>query len=109
MRDRLRTPWLEVRYEEFVSEPEAGLRRILEFLQLPWDEGLRRFHEAAATRWISTPSAGAVREAPHRRAVGGWRRFEGPMAAFRPRLDRLASHCGDPDASPNAAGRSEFA
>ncbi len=109
MRNRIRTPWMEVRYEEFVSEPDAGLRGILEFLHLPWDEGLRRFHEAAAARWISTPSARAVREAPHRRAVGGWRRFEVPMTAFRPRLDRLAARSGYPDASPNAPERPESA
>jgi Sulfotransferase family len=28
---------LEVRYEELALEPEAGLRRVAEFLQLPWD------------------------------------------------------------------------
>jgi Flp pilus assembly protein TadD len=106
-RDRIRTRWVDVRYEAFVADPEAGLRRILDFLDLPWHEGLRAFHEAAATRWISTPSARAVREAPHRRAVGGWRRFETPMAPLLPRLARLAERCGYPEhppTGPDAAG-----
>ena len=106
-RDRIRTPWLEVRYEAFVAEPEAGLRGLLEFLGLPWHDGLRSLHEAAATRWISTPSARAVREAPHRRAVGGWRRFETPMAPLLPRLGRLAAQSGYPEDLPTAPDPAE--
>ncbi|MCH2161214.1 MAG: sulfotransferase [Phycisphaerales bacterium] len=38
-------PILEVRYEQLVENPESEIRRILEFLGLPWDDACLRFHE----------------------------------------------------------------
>jgi len=36
-RDRSRLRMLELDYESLVSDPEAGARRIMDFLELPWD------------------------------------------------------------------------
>ncbi len=39
--------WLELRYEDFVADPRAAIRSILEFLELDWtrafEEGFRRY------------------------------------------------------------------
>jgi hypothetical protein len=37
--------FLEVHYEPVVEDVEAQVRRMLNFLSLPWDEALLRFHE----------------------------------------------------------------
>ena len=37
--------YCEVRYEELVATPEAQLRRISEFLQIPYDNAMVRYHE----------------------------------------------------------------
>jgi len=42
--------YIEVQYEELVSNTEAQLRRISEFLELPWDEGMLRYYERAEER-----------------------------------------------------------
>lgn len=72
---RLTMPWMEIRYEETVTDLPAVARRMIEFLGVPWSDEVLRFHEKARTRAISTPSFAAVREQVHSRAVGRWRRY----------------------------------
>lgn len=60
LRDMITLDFIEIRYEDTVSDLEAQARRILEFLRLPWDEAVLSFHEKAKQRFISTPSFTAV-------------------------------------------------
>ena len=39
---------LEVNYEDIVRNPSAASRRLIEFIGLPWDEQVLRFHESPA-------------------------------------------------------------
>jgi hypothetical protein len=41
----LTLPMLDVRYEELVRDPEPQVRRLLDFLGLPWDDRCLKFHE----------------------------------------------------------------
>ncbi|MFN8149722.1 MAG: sulfotransferase [Solirubrobacterales bacterium] len=52
--------YVEARYEDLVREPEATLRRICEFVELDWDEGMLSYHERAAERL--TEMAGELRQ-----------------------------------------------
>jgi hypothetical protein len=42
--------YLELRYEDLVSDTEPNLRRIAGFLELPWDPVMLSYHEHAAER-----------------------------------------------------------
>ena len=42
--------YTEVRYEDLVQDPEEVLRRICDWLDLPWDEAMLDFHERAPER-----------------------------------------------------------
>ncbi len=42
--------YLELRYEDLVTDTEPNLRRIAEFLELPWDPVMMRYYEGAAER-----------------------------------------------------------
>jgi hypothetical protein len=47
-RDGARLPrgrYLEVRYEDFVADPEGNLRRICELIDLPWDGSMLEYRE----------------------------------------------------------------
>jgi tetratricopeptide (TPR) repeat protein len=59
---------LPVRYEELVDDLEGGTRRILDFLDLPWDEGCLRFYEN--TRMVRTASYAQVRQPIYRSSMG---------------------------------------
>jgi hypothetical protein len=42
--------YLEIRYEDLVRDTEPTLRRVCEFVQLPYDDAMLRYHERAADR-----------------------------------------------------------
>jgi hypothetical protein len=42
--------YMEVRYEDLIAEPEAALRSVCAFVELPSDEAMVRYHEHAAQR-----------------------------------------------------------
>jgi len=71
-------------YEEMVADPEAEIRRLLDYLGLPFEEKCLRFHETE--RAVRTPSSEQVRRPISSEAVVHWRHFE-PW--LRPLLDSL--------------------
>jgi tetratricopeptide (TPR) repeat protein len=77
---------LTVQYEALVADPAGESRRILEFLGLPWEEGVLRFHESVAPS--ATASAVQVRRPVYRTSVGRWRPHAERLAALRERLAR---------------------
>jgi len=42
--------YLEIRFEDLLAAPEATLRRVCEFLNLPWDVAMLAYHQNAALR-----------------------------------------------------------
>lgn len=84
--------YLEVRYEDLVEDPETVLRRICEFIELPFDPAMLSYHERSAGRLkeiardLDDEDGGALRpaqerlqahqlvtEAPRSDRVGRWR------------------------------------
>ena len=64
--------YVEARYEDLVRDPGATLRRICEFVDLPWDEAMLSYHERAAERL--TEMAGTLRaEGTHAEQEAGYR------------------------------------
>jgi tetratricopeptide (TPR) repeat protein len=63
--------FLEVDYEAVVDDLEREARRMLEFLGLPWDEAVLKFHETE--RPVRTASVNQVRQPLYRSSSGRWR------------------------------------
>jgi hypothetical protein len=42
--------YIEIRYEDLILDTEPILRRVCEFIELPWDDGLLSYHERSADR-----------------------------------------------------------
>jgi tetratricopeptide (TPR) repeat protein len=78
-------PILEVNYEELVTDPEKQTRRLLDFLNLPWDTRCLRFHETS--RPVTTSSRQQVRRPLYQSSVGRWRNYRRHLAE----LDRILS------------------
>lgn len=67
-------------YEDLVTDTEKEVRRLLGYLDLPFEENCLRFYETERT--VLTPSSEQVRRPITRAAIDHWRRFEpwlGPM------------------------------
>ncbi|MFO0007124.1 MAG: sulfotransferase [bacterium] len=72
-RDRPPCAVHELVHETLLDDPEGELRRLLAFLDLPWDPAVLEFHRL--DREVHTASTAQVREPLHRRAVGRGRRY----------------------------------
>ena len=73
---------IDVVYEDLVADLEPQVRRIIDFLGLPWEDACLDFHRTE--RHVNTPSSWQVRQPVYSSSVGRWRRFEkhlGPMLA----------------------------
>ena len=80
--DRLIAHWLkvlplrmlQVQYEDLVADLEGQSRRIITFLDLPWNPACLDFHRKERT--VQTSSAWQVRQPIYTRSVGRWRNYE---------------------------------
>ena len=90
---------LDLRYEDLVADPEAEIRRLLDYCGLDWEDGCLRFY--ATDRPIESPSSEQVRQPIYTDALHHWRHFEGELgelvAALRPILEQLP-----PDQQPSS-------
>jgi tetratricopeptide (TPR) repeat protein len=71
---------LRVQYEDVVADLDAQVRRLLEFLGLPFDQRCIEFHKNE--RAVHTPSAEQVRQPVYTSGVEQWRNFDpflGPL------------------------------
>jgi len=83
-RERFPQRFLDVRYEEVAGDIELAAKRMLEYLELPWEDACLRFHAQESA--VATASAVQVREPAHTRSVGRWRRYAGALAPMRETL-----------------------
>ena len=76
----LEQPMIEVHYEDLVSDQETQTRRLLEFLDVGFDEACLNFHES--TSMAATLSYEQVRQKMYTSSKGRWRNYEkhiGPL------------------------------
>ncbi len=72
---------LEVRYETLVADLDSEVRRLAEFLQLPWDAAMLAPAEHASSKgYISTPSYSQVIQPVNSKAVGRWKAYASEFA-----------------------------
>jgi len=77
--------FIEIRYEDVVTDFDATIGRLLEFCGLPWDDACRRFYET--TRKVTTASRTEVRQPLYRSSIGRAQRY---AAYLEPLIRELA-------------------
>ncbi|MBT4038815.1 MAG: sulfotransferase [Rhodospirillales bacterium] len=66
--------YLDLSYEDLIKEPEAQIRRLLDYCDLTFVEDCLNFHQTKRT--VQTASAAQVRQPVYTSSIGRWRRFE---------------------------------
>jgi hypothetical protein len=79
--------YLEVRYEDMVEDLESVARKTLEFLGLPWEPGVLRFHERAEQKVFRLSNYADVSKPVYKRSRQRWRNYE---KFFEPYQEKLA-------------------
>ncbi len=75
---------LRVHYEHVVRDADAEVRRILDFLGLPFEDTCLKFHQTS--RSVRTPSSEQVRQPIYTGALEQWRNFEEFLGVLKVRL-----------------------
>ena len=92
--------FMEIDYEALVSEPREETRRLLQFLDLPWDEACVRFFETP--RIVNTASFAQVRRPIYRSSVGSSHSLRPHL---RPLIEALGPLATDNSATDDSAPR----
>jgi tetratricopeptide (TPR) repeat protein len=72
---------LDVPYEELVQDPEPWIRKIVQFVGLPWDSRCLDFHQTERT--VVTASNWQVRQRITKSSAGRWRNYEPLLGPLR--------------------------
>jgi tetratricopeptide (TPR) repeat protein len=78
--------WLDIVYEELVTDLEGHARDMIQFLGLDWEPACLEFHKTR--RIVRTASQWQVRQPIHGRSVGRWRSYEPAIQPFLTALKR---------------------
>jgi hypothetical protein len=78
--------WIETRYEDIVAGGEVEGRRVTGFLGLIWHPAQAACHEAAAARFVFSPTYSEVAKPVHNRAVGRWKHYAAALDPFQQKL-----------------------
>jgi tetratricopeptide (TPR) repeat protein len=81
--------FLEVRYEDLVTDNEAQTRRLIAYCGLEWNDACLKSHETK--RSVRTASVTQVRQPIYTSSVERWRKYE---TYLRPLLDELGDLVG---------------
>ena len=73
-----------ISYEELVEDPEAEVRKLLDYLALPFEEQCLKFYESG--RPVRTASSEQVRMPIFKHSLGGWRKYERWIAPLKREL-----------------------
>jgi len=76
MSQRLRNPWIEIRYEDVVADLETSSRRVITFLGVEWNVDVLRFYEHARKKIVLSPSYAEVTRPVFKSAIGRWRNYQ---------------------------------
>lgn len=104
-----RSRYLEVRYEDFVADPETHLRRICGFIELPWDRSMLQYREGL-DRMLPEGHLRDLHENVYRPPTEGlrdWRREMEPeeVAVFEALAGDLLSELGYERTAPRPSPR----
>lgn len=84
-----------IKYEALVEDFDGEVAKLLGFLGLPWEEGVRDYRETARKgKKIGTPSYHQVAEPIYHRAKERWRRYEGHLKPIEPTLAPWVEYFG---------------
>ena len=79
-------PFLDVQYEELVTNPEVVVRQMLEHCNLEWSEGCLDFHKVK--RQVHTASFDQVRQPMYTKSVKRWQHYEQYLSSLEEGLER---------------------
>ncbi len=82
-------PVFRLRLNDWVEDFQGTLKKVLDFLDLPYEEGCERFYESP--RKVRTASLEQVRRPVNSRGIGRWRNYVSELEPLLDELDRAGA------------------
>lgn len=79
-----------VTYEDLIADPESEVRRLLDYLELPFEDGCMRFHENK--RVVTTLSSEQVRLPLYKSGIAQWQPYEPWLGPLKSALGPILSN-----------------
>ncbi len=93
-REVLNIPWMEYKYEDLVSNFDATVASVLEFIGVEWDDIIREYREQTLKTQVITPSYRDVTAPINNHAVARWRAYEQELKEVLPELSPYVTEFG---------------
>ena len=78
-----------IKYEDIVSSFDKSVEKLLNFLDLPWSENVKKFYKKAEMRGvINTPSYNQVSQPIYSKSIGRWKNYNKEISTIIPNLDQ---------------------
>ena len=79
----------ETKYEDVVIDFDGSIQKLLKFLNLEWEDGIKKFYETASKRGIiSTPSFNQVNKPIYTKSINRWKNYEIKFQDIKPKLNK---------------------
>jgi tetratricopeptide (TPR) repeat protein len=84
--EKFNLDWYDLSHETLVSDFEAEVRKVCDFIGLAWSDEMNDFAARAKTKNIATPSAVQVIRGLNSDGIGAWRNYKDQLAPILPVL-----------------------
>jgi hypothetical protein len=80
----------ELSYENLVEDTENQAKKVIEFLELPWDESCLSFYETE--KIVRTASVMQVRQPIYKSSLDSWKKYEKNLGPLKEALGKYAEY-----------------
>ena len=93
--ENLNVDYTVSKYEDLLDNFDEKVLKLLNYLNLPWDDAVRDYRNTAMTRkLISTPSSSQVIQPLYKSSVGRWKNYQKYFAKHMDRLNPWINYFG---------------
>ena len=80
------SPMYELQYEDLINDPESETRKLIDYIDLPWNGACLKPHEGK--RAVKTMSNVQIREPISGKYINQWKNYEAHIAPLKEALDK---------------------
>jgi len=97
LKPQLSMDFLELRYEDAVTDFETAFRGVFEFIGLEWNAKVSEFYKQVAGKAVASPSFSQVAQPLYSSSLGRWRQFSREYESILPELQPFLTALAYPD------------
>ena len=89
LQEKLKMNFITSKYEDLIVDFDKHILKILDFLNISWDENIKNYRKTAHKRGkINTPSSSQVVQPLYKSSIAKWKNYEKYFANSKQYLDK---------------------